>query len=812
MRDGAVLVPARTPGGLVLQIGLVGLVHAGAAFLSTALSTFHSAAGTTWIPAGIGLVAVLLLGVRVWPGIAIAAFLCNQELGMGWPVAAGVAAANVAGCVVPALLLRRLGWQGERLERLSDVLWLLLIGGVVGPLLGAGIGVAVLEVAGGHVMIGGLRLWLSWGLGNIAGAMIVAPPLLVWLGQPPTVRFRAGLADFIGIGAGLLLLAALTRGVTPYYALSAFPLVAWAALRFGSRGVTLVILVVVVLVGWAASSGGVPVGGASLGALVSFITALQLAYVVTGLLLAASSAEREHARRVAQANEQRFTLLASATDDLFYEWDPGTNRDWWNDNIRAMLGYESAEVQPGGRQAWPTLVHPEDRDRVLPGYYGAIAGTAIIWRDEYRLRRHDGRYIWVLDRAHILRDEHGRCLRVVGAMLDISGLREARAALARTEEQLRQAAKMEAVGRLAGGVAHDFNNLLTSVIGHADLALARTRLGAGSREDITDDLLEIRAAGDRAAALTQQLLAFSRKQVLEVRVVDLNAIITGIARMLRRTIGEDIELVIRLAPDLAPVRADPTQMEQVLLNLAVNARDAMPDGGCLTIATQEVDLHSGPGVRVRVQDTGVGMSEEVRAHLFEPFYTTKDVGKGTGLGLATAYGIVRQSGGEISVESEAGKGSVFLIDLPQATGVPALPELPAVAHAGGGSETVLLVEDDEAVRTLTRRVLELQGYTVISAANGQLALDLSRGHTGRIDLLLTDVVMPGISGPKLAEQLMSERQDLRCIFMSGYAASKLEGKHLVPGGSPFLQKPFSAAALFRRVRETLDSRAPSGVQ
>jgi len=811
VRSGSLLRPARTTPGLLLQIGLVAAVHGGAAFLANALSTFHSAAGTTWIPAGVGLVAVLLLGVRVWPGVAIAAFVCNLELGMGPGVAAAVAVANVAGCVVPAVLLRRLGWHGEQLERLSDVLWLMLVGGVLGPLLSAAIGAAALEAAGGHEMITGFRLWLAWGLGNVAGALIVAPPLLAWLGPPPSVPFPARRADLIGIGLGLVLLALLTRGVTPYYALSAFPLVAWAALRLGTRGVTLVVLIVVVLVGWAASSGRVPVGSASLSALVSFITALQLAYVVTGLLLAASSAEREQARAVAQAGEERFTLLASATDDLFYEWDPGSNRDWWNANIREMLGYDSAEVQPGGRQAWSSLVHPEDRDRVLPGYYGAIAGTAVIWRDEYRLRRHDGRYIWVLDRAHILRDEHGRCIRVVGAMLDISGLREARAALARSEEQLRQAAKMEAVGRLAGGVAHDFNNLLTSVIGHADLALARTRLGAATREDITDDLLEIRAAGDRAAALTQQLLAFSRKQVLEVRVVDLNGIITGIARMLRRTIGEDIELVIKLAPELAPVRADPTQMEQVLLNLAVNARDAMPDGGSLTIATTNVELPGGPGVRVRVEDTGVGMSEEVRAHLFEPFYTTKDVGKGTGLGLATAYGIVRQSGGEISVESQAGRGSVFLIDLPQAAGVPSLPEMAAAPHSGGGSETVLLVEDDEAVRTLTRRVLELQGYAVIPAANGQAALELSRSHPGRIDLLLTDVVMPGISGPRLAELLMAEREDLRCIFMSGYAASKLEGKHLVPSGSAFLQKPFSAAALFRRVRETLDNRTPSGV-
>ncbi len=810
MRPRILLAPARTTPTLIVQIVLVGLTHGGAAALALSLATFHSVPGTTWIPAGVGLAAVLLLGVRVWPGIAIAALLSNLQLGQGIGVATGVSLASVAGCVLPVLLLDRLGSQGRRLERVSDVLRLLFLGGVGGPLLAAGIGTAALELAGGHFAMGGIQLWFTWALGNVAGVFIVTPLLLAWLGPRPAFPLRTHPGDVIGMGVGLLLLALLTSGVTPYYALSAFPLVAWAALRMGVRGATLVVLVIVVLVGWSASARGIPVN-ASRAVMVTFVTALQLAYVVTGLLLAASSAEREHSRAVAQAGEERFTLLASATDDLFYEWDPGSNHDWWNANIREVLGYESADVQPGGRQAWSSLVHPDDRDRVLPSYYGAIAGTAVIWRDEYRLRRQDGRYIWVLDRAHIVRDSHGRCIRVVGAMLDISGLREARAALARTEEQLRQASKMEAVGRLAGGVAHDFNNLLTSVIGHADLALARLRLGATTSEDVTDDLLEIRAAGDRAAALTQQLLAFSRKQVLEVRVVDLNGIISGIARMLRRTIGADIELVIRLAPDLAPVRADPTQMEQVLLNLAVNSRDAMPEGGRLTISTMNVEMASGPGVRIRVEDTGVGMSEEVRTHLFEPFYTTKDVGKGTGLGLSTAYGIVQQSGGEIAVESQVGRGSVFLIDLPQCTGVPAVAEQLAGGHSGGGSETVLLVEDDDAVRALTGRVLELQGYAVIPAPDGQAALELSRARPGKINLLLTDVVMPGISGPKLAEQLMAERPDLRCIFMSGYAASKLEGKNLVPGGSAFLQKPFTAAMLFRRVREALDSGASSRV-
>jgi signal transduction histidine kinase/ActR/RegA family two-component response regulator len=392
---------------------------------------------------------------------------------------------------------------------------------------------------------------------------------------------------------------------------------------------------------------------------------------------------------------------------------------------------------------------------------------------------------------------------VIWVAHSINEQRKAEEALRRSEEQLRQATKMEAVGRLAGGVAHDFNNLLTSVLGHADLALGNL----DPADTLYDDLLEIRSAGARAASLTQQLLAFSRRQVLESRVLDLNAVVAGITKMLRRTIGEDVELVSRLAPDLGPVRADPVQVEQVLLNLAVNARDAMPEGGRLTIETLNIRLPAGPGVRILVEDTGVGMTEEVRAHLFEPFFTTKEVGKGTGLGLATAYGVVQQSGGTIGVTSTPGRGTVFVIDLPQVVGEPAPAEPPVQLDPGGGTETILLVEDEEAVRNLTRRVLQRNGYRVLSAPNAESALDLSRVHPGEIHLLLTDVVMPGMSGPRLAEILVGERERLRCLFMSGYAATTLEQKILLHGEVTFLQKPFTTTQLHRRVREVIDAPA-----
>jgi len=427
-----------------------------------------------------------------------------------------------------------------------------------------------------------------------------------------------------------------------------------------------------------------------------------------------------------------------------------------------------------------------------------------LWSEEYRMRKRDGEYCHLLDRATILRDANGRAVRMVGAMMDVSERKEAEAALRHSEDQLRQAMKMEAVGRLAGGVAHDFNNLLTAVLGHADLALTQVDPGKPFHED----LQEIKQAALRAAALTQQLLAFSRKQVLERRVVDLNQIVAGITRMLDRTIGEDIELVTDLAPELGRVHADAIQLEQVLLNLAVNARDAMPEGGRLTIETMNVQSETGAVVRIRVADTGVGMTPEVLAHIFEPFFTTKELGKGTGLGLATVYGIVKQSGGHISVTSSRGHGTTFLIDFPRSPDEPRIDVVaPPVERRSGGTETILLVEDEATVRTLARRVLEQRGYKVLEAQHPEQALIVSRGFQEQIDLLLTDVVMPGMSGIKLAEHLTAERRSMSVVYMSGYAATSVEQRLLLDDSVPFIQKPFTPDILARRVREVLDEAA-----
>ena len=381
----------------------------------------------------------------------------------------------------------------------------------------------------------------------------------------------------------------------------------------------------------------------------------------------------------------------------------------------------------------------------------------------------------------------------------------------RTEEQLRQAQKMEAVGRLAGGVAHDFNNLVTAINGYSDLLL--DRLGAAAPE--RRELEEIRRAGDRAAALTRQLLAFSRSQVMRPRVLDLNQVVAGTEDMLRRLLGEDVRLETRLAPEPVAAKADRGQLEQVILNLAVNARDAMPEGGELVLETACVELEQGftrqdvpvePGryAMLSVTDTGEGMEPEVLARAFEPFFTTKEPGRGTGLGLSTAYGIVKQSGGYIFAFSERGVGTSFQVYLPLAAAAAEPVEAAAAATNGHcRGETILVVEDEDAVRSLIGQILELEGYAVVQAASGREALELC-GRGGRIDLVISDVVMPDMRGPELGERIARLLPDTRLLYMSGYPGQSIAYRGELPEGTAFLQKPFSQESLAQKIRELLD--------
>jgi len=379
------------------------------------------------------------------------------------------------------------------------------------------------------------------------------------------------------------------------------------------------------------------------------------------------------------------------------------------------------------------------------------------------------------------------------------------------EEQLRNAQQLEAIGRLAGGVAHDFNNILSVIMGHGELLLAAS---AGD-ERARNGLEQIRRAADRAASLTQQLLAFSRKQVLQPKVLDMNEAVADVQKMLSRVIGEDIELIASLHPSLLAVKVDPGQMEQVLMNLAVNARDAMPQGGTLRMETsnlevnaemaRDIELAAGRYVMLRVSDSGHGMDARTMSHIFEPFFTTKPMGKGTGLGLATVYGIVKQSGGSIQVKSEVGQGTTFRIYFPAAEGNASKRAEPvASGKAGGGTETILIAEDEPDLRELTRIFLEGYGYKVLAASSAEQAIQTAEGFSAPIDLLLTDVIMPGMSGRQLAEKILSMRPQTRIVYMTGYTDDMVVQHKVLEPGVKLLQKPFTKVDLALKVRLTLD--------
>jgi PAS domain S-box-containing protein len=476
-----------------------------------------------------------------------------------------------------------------------------------------------------------------------------------------------------------------------------------------------------------------------------------------------------------------------------------------------MLGYTEGELLAANLR---DLIHPDDCPAALASERELLAGALPSSQCERRYRHKRGGVIWALAASTLLRDAANQPLHFITQIQDITGRKQAEDALRQSEEQLRQVQKMEAVGRLAGGIAHDFNNLVTVMTGYSALLTQKI----GPEDPLRHDVEEIQKSAERAAALTRQLLAFSRKQVRNPRPLDLNAVLTGMDGMLRRIIGEDIEMRITSDPQLGQVRADPGQVEQVIMNLVVNARDAMPRGGKLTIETQRVELETeyadaypaipaGTYARVAVTDTGTGMTPLVKAHLFEPFFTTKGLGKGTGLGLATCYGIIRQSNGHIHVYTEPECGSTFKIYLPAvAEAVPVQVSRPEPIKAQTGTECILLAEDEEALRELGACVLRDAGYTVLEAANGLDALRLAEQQNDQpIHLLVTDVIMPQMGGKELSEQLKVVRPDTKVLFMSGYTDDALTHHGVLEAGVALLEKPFTPTRLAYKVREILDA-------
>jgi len=774
-------------------------------------ATIGPSISPVWPPTGLAVAALVLLGPGYWPAILLGAFLANATTSIPLLAAAGIACGNASEAAVAAYLLRSRSGQHPALDDLLGVRTLVGVAAPVGALVSATVGVTSLWLAGVVSRSGVWSALSLWWAGDYLGALVVAPVLLTWLtwaspaGAP--IGRRAALELSLLVGGAVLAIMAVFGGLLPaslvapaQYPYLLFPFVIAAALRFGPRGASLLTMTVATLaVGYTVRGGGPFV----MQTVPSTNTALLL-YVgilaITGLFLGPATTRHERAERALREANEHLAAVIQSSPLAIYTLDPTSTVLTWNRAAEALYGWQAAEVI--GRPL-PTIGqdvedHGRLRDRVLRGE--ALRGV------EVTRRRKDGTLVNISLSVAPLHDAAGQVTGMLSLAADITEMRQ-------LEVQYRQAQKMEAVGRLAGGIAHDFNNLLTAIIGTTALVLEDRGLESRVRVDIQ----EIEKAAKRAAGLTRQLLIFSRQQVLEPRALDLNALVGDLEKMLQRLIGEDIELRTKPAAALGAVRADPGQLEQAIVNLVVNARDAMPQGGRLTIETADVELdrsyvtrhvptQPGPYVLLAISDTGVGMDGATKARLFEPFFTTKDPGRGTGLGLATVYGIVKQSGGYIWAYSELGHGTTFKIYLPRVPQTAEPPETtpspPTPAH---GSETLLVVEDQEEVRNLTQRVLEARGYTVLAAGDGAEALEILAQHPNQIHLMITDVVMPGMNGRELAQHACARWGDLKVLYVSGYTGEAVLQHRLLEPGVAFLQKPFTPDVLARKTREVLDN-------
>jgi PAS domain S-box-containing protein len=532
---------------------------------------------------------------------------------------------------------------------------------------------------------------------------------------------------------------------------------------------------------------------------------------------AASQGEADEVHRLTQAlreSEARYRIVTEATGELIYDYQPATGRIDWVGAVEAMTGWRPDEFAAIDIARWMELIHPEDRAVAVASLEAALAASAPYYA-EYRFRCRDGSYVHIEDRGVFL-TEAGFVVRMLGAMKDVTARVEAEQQKRKIEEQLRHAMKMEAIARLAAGVAHDFNNALTTIAGHTGLLLDTIVPG----DPLAADVLEIQRAAERAAALTAQLVLFSRTAAADLRVLDLNELVKRSVGVIEHLIGEDVSLELRLAQGVGRVRADAVQLEQAIVNLVANARDAMPRGGRLTVTTSESaddarernhEAAPGPYAVLEIRDTGCGMDPGTLDHLFEPFFTTKEGGKATGLGLSMVYALMRQLGGFVDVASTSGEGSCFRLYLPtvaeaQKAEGPVMP-----ADMPTGRETVLLVEDDAMVRRLAARLLVHQGYRVIQAGEANEATAEFEAVGGAVDLLLTDVVMPGISGKDLYERLSERKPDLKVLYTSGYQQELVAEHGVLLQGMRLLRKPFTLGQLARAVREAIDGDSNGGL-
>lgn len=795
-----------------LGVALLAAVYYAAARLGLQYASIGQSVSLIWPPTGIAIASLTLLGYRYWPGIALGAFLANAATPIPLLAAAGIALGNTLEALVAALLLRRITGPRPQLDDLRHVRQFL---------------VAAAAGAACSALIGSSTLWLAgalpaelppavavWWTGDLLGALVVAPVILAWGTRPQVAEGTPRLLELALLCLGSLAAAELVLGrlvdpavlrrVDYHYLL--FPFVIWAALRFGSRGAALTTLGVASLAVLHTVQGGGPFIGVT-NTRTLFAVALYLTVVaVTGLVLAAAVQwERRQATQALARSEDRLHRALDAARMGTWVWSVETNTLIWDENLRQLYGLAPGDLMTNYEQ-FIARVHPDDRNFVAETVQRVLRDGGEL-NYEFRTVLPDGRVRWIADQGEVRRNPDGWPIYLAGVCTDVTERRT-------TEERLRQAHRMESVGRLAGGVAHEANNQMSVVLGAAEFILRRPDVPEAVRVDVEF----MQKAAERTAEITSQLLAFSRRQILKPAIFDLNTVISGWEPVLRRLMGADCGVILRLSPDIGLVRADPGQLEQVLLNLALNARDAMPRGGTITVETFPIDLTAGylrlkSGTTVQpgrysvlaVSDTGHGMDKETLAHIFEPFFTTKGVGQGTGLGLSTVYGIVKQSDGYIWVYSEPGQGTTFKIYLPVRAGAVESPSKEPAKLPAQRNECVLVVEDDRMVRLMMKRSLEEAGYRVLDAASAEEALHLIQDKP-EISLVLTDVVMPGGGGRELADRIIELRPGTSVLFTSGYTDGEVERRGLLRSEAAFLQKPFTPQALVRTVGRELAAR------
>ncbi len=782
----------------LIRVGAVALAYYALAKLALEPPFVGEVGRIVWPSSGLALAALLAGGVRLWPGIMLAEFAATQTTTGPFLFSLAAAGGNTLEIITACLLLDRLGFQA-RMERVRD------IGALVGcasagTIVSATIGVTGMYLGDVAPASAVPRIWWMWMLGHGMG-MVVLTPFLLALTRLPRLRSARALEG--GALMGLLVAVSVlsfgpVSGIAGNYPLEylPFPLLIWAAFRFGPPGATVANLIVSGVAFWGIAQGTGPFALGSIEKNLLLTWVFVNVAAVTTLLLAAVVSERHNADRARRRSERQYRILIEQASDGIFTFDAAGRCLDVNTSGSELVGYAREELIG---MSLEELVDIRDDASSQDDLARLELGHRVV--ASWTVRHRDGRRFPTEVSAKRLDDG-----RLQAFVRDVTERRL-------LEEQLHQSQKMEAVGRLAGGIAHDFNNLLTVILSHSDAAAPQTR------ERLRTDMREVNKAAERAADLTKQLLAFARKQIVEPEVLVLDELVERLENMLRRLLGEDIEFVFLSSAEPWPVEVDPVQLERVILNLAINARDAMPKGGRFVVETDNrywldpskpdglgLEIPPGSYASLTFRDTGVGMDADTLSRVFEPFYSTKEQANGTGLGLAVSYGLIKQAGGHIWATSNLGQGTRFHILLPKTEREPRpRSDSDEVAtRVAPGGETVLLIEDEPLVRDLVEEILRERSHHVLVASNGEEALALADQYPGKIHLTLTDVVLPSMSGTEVARELKKKRPSIKVLFMSGYAEEQIVHHGVVDEGVAFLAKPFTSAKLTSMVRFVLD--------